>query len=410
MGDTPFNDALANIRLSPIVSISEEVRKRSPLFTEQTGKKFILFQRGEIDFPTPSYIIEAAKQALDAGHTKYPKSGGEDGLKDAILGKLARYNNVQGLSRENIVCTYGGQEALELSFKLFAGRRGAGFAPCWSCVLENFVPYANVDFAEVPLEADFSVDFGKLEQVLKDVAFFYLNSPHNPTGKLFSEEEVRTIVDLCARHGVYLISDEAYERIVYDGKRHFSPTSLPYENIIGTFTFSKTYAMTGWRLGYLVTRNRKITELVKLGDYTQTAGVVTFLQYAAKAALENQGEEERAVTAMLGEFQKRRDALYEGLRSIEGISAEKPEGAFYLFPNFTALIPANLSGRERQMYIYERLMERGVATVYGSCFGKHFGDNVRFSFSTTPVETLREGVARMQEVFSTSRARVAAMS
>jgi aspartate/methionine/tyrosine aminotransferase len=410
MGDTPFNDALANIRLSPIVSISEEVRRRSPLFTEQTGKKFVLFQRGEIDFPTPSYIIEAAKHALDAGYTKYPKSGGEDALKDAILAKLARYNKVEGLSRDNVVCTYGGQEALELSFKLFAGRRGAGFAPCWSCVLENFVPYASIDFVEVPLEADFSVDFGKLERILNDVSFFYLNTPHNPTGKLFSEQEVRTIADLCARHGVHLISDEAYERIVYDGNRHFSPMSLPHQNIIGTFTFSKTYAMTGWRQGYLVTRNTRITELVKLGDYTQTAGVVTFLQYAAKAALENREEENRVVTRMVAEFQKRRDALYDGLRSIKGISVEKPEGAFYLFPNFTGLIPAYLSGRERQMYIYERLMEKGVATVYGSCFGKHFGDNVRFSFSTTPIETIREGVERMREVFSSSPARVGALS
>ena len=409
MGDAEFNEALTNIRMSPIVSISEEVRKRAPLFTEQTGKKFVLFQRGEIDYPTPSYIIEAAKRALDAGYTKYPKSGGEDVLKDAIIAKLAHFNKVGGLARDNIVCTYGGQEALELSFKLFAGRKGAGFAPCWSCVLENFVPFAGIDFIEVPLEADFSVNFGELDQILKDVSFFYLNSPHNPTGKLFSEEEVRTIVELCSRHGVYLISDEAYERIVYDGKSHFSPMSLPYDNMIGTFTFSKTYAMTGWRLGYLVTRNTRVAELIKLGDYTQTAGVVTFLQYAGKAALEQKEEEERVVSGMVAEFQRRRDALYDGLRSIEGVSAEKPEGAFYLFPNFTSLIPAHLSGRERQMYVYERLMEKGVATVYGSCFGRHFGDNVRFSFSTTPPETIREGVERIRQVFSTTLSRVGAL-
>jgi len=115
MSDSRFSEALSNIRMSPIVSISEEVRKKAPSFTEQTGKEFVLFQRGEIDFPTPSYIIEAAKKALDAGYTKYPKSGGEDVFKDAIITKLAGYNNAQGLTRENIVCTYGGQEALELS-------------------------------------------------------------------------------------------------------------------------------------------------------------------------------------------------------------------------------------------------------------------------------------------------------
>ena len=138
-----FDPSLLNIRMSPIVSISEEVRKLSPQFTKETGKQFVLFQRGELDFKTPQYIRDAAKKALDDGFTKYPKSGGEDVFKDAIIAKLRDFNNVDGLTRDNVVCTYGGQEALELAFKLFTGKKGAGFAPCWSCVLENMVPYCN---------------------------------------------------------------------------------------------------------------------------------------------------------------------------------------------------------------------------------------------------------------------------
>jgi len=398
MDNARFDEALTAIRMSPIVSISEQVRKRSLQFTKETGKQFLLFQRGEIDFPTPRYIIEAAKRALDGGYTKYPKSGGEDGLKDAILAKLQSYNRVQGLTRENIVCTYGGQEALQLSFRLFAGKRGAGFAPCWSCVLENFVPYSGVDFVEVPLGKDFSVDFNRLEDVLREVRFFYLNSPQNPTGKVFTEEEIRTIAGLCSRHGVMLISDEAYERILYDGNKHFSPLSLPMDNIIGAFTFSKTYAMTGWRLGYLATRDTTIVNLVKLGDYTQTAGVVTFLQHAGREALENRDEEAKALGQMVQEYQRRRDVLYDGLKEIEGIEVARPEGAFYLFPNFTPMIPAGMNIPQRNLYIYEKLMANGIATVYGSCFGKHFGDNLRFSFSTTPVEAIRDGIARMRRV------------
>ena len=240
MPTTPFHSDITNIRLSPIVAISEQVRQRAPEFQRATGKQFILFQRGELDFPTPQYIVEAAKRALDAGHTKYPKSGGEDSLKDAIVGKLRSYNRVEGLKRENVVCTYGGQEALELSFKLFHGSKGAGFAPCWSCVLENFVPFSNIDFIEVPLSEGFRVDLAKLEQVVRQVKFFYLNTPHNPTGKLFTEEDVRAIVEICRRHGVFVISDEAYERIVYDGRRHFSPLSIDADNVIGCYTFSKT--------------------------------------------------------------------------------------------------------------------------------------------------------------------------
>jgi len=399
MFDGRFSDSLSNVRMSPIVSISEEVRKRAPQFTQTTGKKFVLFQRGEIDFSTPRYVVEAAKKALDAGFTRYPKSGGEDGFKDAIISKLRDFNRVDGLTRDNVAVTYGGQEALELSFKLFAGRKGAGFAPTWSCALENFIPYADIDFVEVPLKKDFSVDMTGLEEVVRDIAFFYLNTPQNPTGKIFSEEEVRAIVGLCAKHGVFVVSDEAYERIVYDGQRHFSPLSLPYENIIGCYTFSKTYAMTGWRLGYVATRNKRVIDLVRLGDYTQTAGVVTFLQHAGKEALENRVEEEKAVTAMVSEFQKRRDALYEGLKSVEGVEVTKPRGAFYLFPSFSALIPSGLSGQERTMYAYDRLMDKGVATVYGSCFGRHFGDNLRFSFSMTTLDEIREGVQRIKEIF-----------
>jgi aspartate/methionine/tyrosine aminotransferase len=398
-----FHPDITNIRLSPIVAISEQVRQRAPEFQKATGRQFILFQRGELDFPTPAYIVDAAKRALDAGHTKYPKSGGEDPLKDAIVGKLRAYNRVEGLKRENIVCTYGGQEALELSFKLFHGSKGAGFAPCWSCVLENFVPYANIDFIEVPLTQDFRVDYGSLEQVIKQVKFFYLNTPQNPTGKLFTEEEVRQIVGICRNHGVFVISDEAYEQIVYDGRKHFSPLSLDADNVIGCYTFSKTYAMTGWRLGYLATRNPAIPRLISLGDYTQTAGVVTFLQYAGKEALENRAEEEKFITWTMAEYARRRDALFSGLRDIPGIQVEKPEGAFYLFPNFTPLIPSHLKGEVRNRYIWQMLMDRGVATVYGSCFGKHFGDNLRFSFSTTPLDKIEEGLARIREAFSNNR-------
>ena len=126
-----FSNELENVRMSPIVSISEEINKISPEF-EKGGKPFIKFQRGEIDFPTPRYIIDAVNEGLEMGLTKYPQSGGENFFKDQILEKLACENKASGLSRENIIVTYGGQEGLELSFKLF--KKGAGVSPCWSCV------------------------------------------------------------------------------------------------------------------------------------------------------------------------------------------------------------------------------------------------------------------------------------
>ena len=385
---------MENISLSPIVAISEEVNRKA----SETGKEFILFQRGEIGFQTPQYIIDALTEALRQGLTKYPVSGGHIKLKNAIIQKLSSFNNVQGLDPENIVVTHGGQEGLQLVFKLFEGKKAVGFAPVWSCVLENFVPYSRTDFRQIPLADDFSINYDLLENEIKDAAFLYLNSPHNPTGKIFSKEEVKRIVEICRKYGVYILSDEAYERITFDGKKHFSPMQLDYENIIAVYTFSKTYAMTGWRLGYLVSRNKKLTNIIKLGDYTQTAGVPTYTQFAGTEALSNSKMEKESVDGFMKEFSLRRDALYEGLKSIDGINVPgKPEGAFYIFPDFSEFVPKNISKEESKLHIYHKLIDAGVATVYGSCFGKYFQNNLRFSYSTTNLQQIEEGLSRIKQ-------------
>jgi aspartate/methionine/tyrosine aminotransferase len=211
-------------------------------------------------------------------------------------------------------------------------------------------------------------------------------------------------VDICTRRGVFVIADEAYEKIVYDGGRHFSLARLPQDNIITVFTLSKTFAMTGWRVGYAVTRHARIAKLLRLGNYTQTAGVTTFLQYAAAEALGNLEESRRAVGAMVEEFQRRRDALYDGLKDLPGVALERPAGAFYMFPDFSGVIPRDLRGEERNQHVYRLLMEEGVATVYGSCFGRYFTDNIRLSFSATPVPLIHDAVERFHRVFRRSTA------
>lgn len=384
---------MENISLSPIVAISEEVNKKSL----ETGKEFILFQRGEIGFSTPKYIVDALVEALQQGLTKYPVSGGHIKLKKAIIEKLTNYNNVNGLDPDNVVVVHGGQEGLQLVFKLFEGQKAVGFAPVWSCVLENMIPYARTDFKQIPLEEDFSINFELLEREVKDAAFLYLNSPHNPTGKIFSKDEVVKIVEMCRKYGVYILSDEAYERITFDGKSHFSPMQLDYENIISVYTFSKTYAMTGWRLGYLVSRNKKLTNIIKLADYTQTAGVPTYTQFAGAEALSNSAMEKASVDNFMTEFSLRRDALYEGLKSIDGVKLPgKPDGAFYIFPDFSEYVPKNLNREESKLYIFNKLIDAGVATVYGSCFGNYFQNNLRFSYSTTNLHQIEEGIDRIK--------------
>jgi len=385
---------MENISLSPIVAISEEVNRKS----SETGKEFILFQRGEIGFQTPQYIVDAMADALKQGLTKYPISGGHIKLKKAIINKLSSFNNINDLEPDNIVVVHGGQEGLQLVFKLFEGQKAVAFAPVWSCVLENFVPYCRTNLRQIPLEKDFSIDFNLLEKEIKDAALLYLNSPHNPTGKIFSKDEVEKIVEICRKYRVYILSDEAYERITFDGKQHFSPMQLDYENIIAVYTFSKTYAMTGWRLGYLVSRNKTITNIIKLGDYTQTAGVPTYTQFAGAEALTNSKMEAESVNNFMKEFSLRRDALYEGLKSIDGIKLPvKPEGAFYIFPDFSGFIPQNISKEEGKLYIYSKLLDSGVATVYGSCFGNYFQSNLRFSYSTTNLQQIEEGLNRLKK-------------
>jgi aspartate aminotransferase len=390
---------MENISLSPIVAISEEVNRKA----SETGKEFILFQRGEIGFQTPQYIIDAMTDALKQGLTKYPVSGGHIKLKKAIIQKLNDTNNVKNIEPENIVVTHGGQEGLQLVFKLFEGKKAVGFAPVWSCVLENMVPYSRTDLKQIPLEADFSVNYDLLENEIKDAAFLYLNSPHNPTGKIFSKEEIEKIVEICRKYGVYILSDEAYERITFDGKKHFSPMQLDYENIIAVYTFSKTYAMTGWRLGYLVSRNKKLTNIIKLGDYTQTAGIPTYTQFAGAEALTNSKMEKESVDSFMKEFSLRRDALYEGLKSIDGIKLPvKPEGAFYIFPDFSEFVPQNISKEEGKLHVYKKLLDAGVATVYGSCFGNYFQNNLRFSYSTTNLDQIEEGLTRIRKALHNS--------
>jgi aspartate aminotransferase len=385
---------MENISLSPIVAISEEVNKKSA----ETGKDFILFQRGEIGFSTPQYIIDAMIESLNKGMTKYPISGGHIKLKNAIIQKLNTFNNIQDLQPENIIVTHGGQEGLQLAFKLFEGKKAVGFAPVWSCVLENFVPYARTDFKQIPLENDFSINYSLLESEIKDAAFLYLNTPHNPTGKIFSKEEIQKVINICRKYNTFIISDEAYERITFDGKNHFSPMQLDYENIISVYTFSKTYAMTGWRLGYLVSRNKKLTNIIKLGDYTQTAGVPTYTQFAGAEALTNSVKEKESFDGFMKEFSLRRNALYEGLNSIEGVKLPaKPEGAFYIFPDFSELVPKNINPSDSKLYVFNKLMDAGVATVYGSCFGHYFQNNLRFSYSTTNLTQIEEGINRIKK-------------
>ena len=395
-----FNSNLHNIKLSPIIAISEEARGIAPDYEERTGNNFIYFQRGEIDQPTFKEINDEVKLALDKGKTKYPTSGGGKEVKQAILQKLQHYNKIEGLSLDDVVVTCGGQEALKMSIDLFRNGYGAGFSPIWSVLLENFIPYSNINFTEIPFCENFSIDFISLEKTLSSgLDFFYLNNPHNPTGKVFTEEELTTIGELCKKNNVCIISGEAYEYILFDNKKHVSIASLPemrdYENIFTAYTFSKTFSMTGFRLGYLATKNNVASSLLKNVQYTHTAGVPTMIQEVAINAFSLKSQ----IESMVHVFEERRNKLYDGLTKVNGLRVSKPEGAFYLFPDFSELI----SSRDNQdgKYIFRKLLDNGICVIPGKDFTKtgNFNNFARISFSMLSLPYVEEGVKRMQEIF-----------
>jgi aspartate aminotransferase len=389
-----FFAPLHKIEISPIVRIAEKARLIENEYQQKTGQKFIHLERGELNLQTPKLLIDNIKKALDEGRTKYPKSGGELPFKEKLLQKLTTKNNIPELTTADIIVTSGGQEALNMSFNLFANQTGAGFSPIWSVAVENFVPYANINFLEVPLNEDFIIDWTKFENVLSQIKFFYFNNPQNPSGKVFSYEEISNVVRLCKKYDVFIISDEAYEDVMFDGRKHISTMSVDeakdYKDIITCFTFSKTFSATGIRVGYLVSKNNVVTKLMNGIQYTHTAGVPTFLQYG----LLDFAEVDLAPQQI--EFQKRRDLFYEGVKDIKGMKVNKPDGAFYLYPDVSEGMK-KYQGEE----VLDVLMENGLCVVPGWGFTKHghFLNSIRISYSAITVDDVKIAVERFKQIF-----------
>lgn len=395
---TNFFQPLHNIAISPIVRIAEQARRLEPEFEKKFGEKFIHLERGEIDLSTPAELIADINKALIAGKTKYPKSGGEIELKKAIAKKLVEKNRISDILPEDIVVTAGGQEALNLSFHLFANKVGAGFSPIWSVAIENFVPYSNINFLEIPFTKDFTIDYAILEDTLEKIDFLYVNNPQNPTGKVFTYEELENIVDLCKKYNVFIISDEAYEDIVFDGLKHVSTASVAasknYQNIISTFTYSKSFAATGLRVGYAVSKNKTVITLMNGAQYTHTAGIPTALQTGLVNAYNIN------LTNIVKEFELRRNTLFHGLKEINGIRVVKPQGAFYLYPDFSeAIKKLNIPSNKELLDI---LLESGVCVIPGWAFTKngHFLSYARLSFSAANVQLINVAINRLKKLFN----------
>ncbi len=386
-----LSERVQRIKPSPTLAITakaKELRKR--------GIDIIGFGAGEPDFDTPDYVKEGAIKALKEGKTKYTPSAGIPELREAIANKLKERNKVEYTSSE-VVVVPGAKMGL---YEIFATILNPGDevivpAPYWVSYPEQIALCDGVSrFVELEENQDFILTVDKLKDSITDrTKAVVLNTPSNPTGAVIPRNELEKIAQLCLENHILIISDECYEEFIYEGE-HVSIASLSKEVREITFTvgaFSKSYSMTGWRLGWVAAPERFIKPIINIQSQT-ISNPTSFAQYGALEALKDGG---KFPAMMREEFKKRRDYIVEELRSIEGISCVKPSGAFYVFPNVSYYIRGDISNDvDFVSYLIE---EAKVAVVPGSAFGKE--GYIRMSYATS-MDNIKEGIKRIKDALN----------
>ena len=371
----------------------------APRWQDEHGEPFAFLQRGELANDTPPVVTRALERAVAAGLTRYPKAGGEPWFREAVLARLGVRGLAGGLGPEHVMCTCGAQEGLELIFNLFAGGRVVLFEPVWACVPDNIAAYSNCRLDPVPLverEGRLDIDFAQVEAKLPGAALLYLNSPHNPSGKVFTREELARLNDMCLRHGVRIVSDEAYEDFLFGGARHTSMLEFPGDHIFAVFTCSKTFAATGFRIGYFVCRDAALVAKLTIGEYAQTGGVATFIQKAMADAMLDPDALYGWLRPVVAAFERRRDLIAARLRPVLGDDLFVPGGSFYYFLNLNGHVPEAPAGLAQEEFVLRRFLDAGVAVIPGPAFGvSGYRNHVRLSFSGIEEDALGRALERI---------------
>ena len=357
------------------------------------GIDVVGFGAGEPDFNTPKHIIDAAFQATMDGQTKYTPSAGLPRLKEAIINKLKNDQQLSYKPSEVIVCT-GAKHALYTLFQaiLDEGDEVIVPTPYWVSYPEQIKLAAGVPvYVEGKEENEFKITAKELEQAITNkTKAVILNSPSNPTGTLYTEEELKQIGDVCVKHNLLIVSDEIYEKLVYGDAKHLSIAQLSpalKELTVIINGVSKSHSMTGWRIGYACGNETIIQAMTNLASHS-TSNPTTLSQYGAIAAYEGPQE---PVEEMRQAFEERLNKIYARLIQIEGITCVKPKGAFYLFPNVKKA--AQLTGFDSvDDWVKALLEEEKVAIVPGSGFGAP--DNARLSYATS-LDLLQQAIDRI---------------
>ncbi len=344
---------------------------------EKQGRQIIHLEIGEPDFATPPNIVSAAVEALHKGWTHYGPSAGLPDLRKEIADYVSRTRNVP-VASEEVVVVPGGKPIIFFTMLAFveAGDEVIYPNPGFP-IYESMINYMGGRAVAIPLreERDFSLDVKELASLITDrTKLIILNSPHNPTGGVLTKRDIFDVADAISGRNILVLSDEIYSRLIYEGQ-HFSIMSVPgfKERTILLDGFSKTYAMTGWRMGYGVMRADLATHITRLMTNSNSC-TASFTQVAGIEALHG---DQSSVQKMSDEFKLRRDAFVAGLNKIKGFSCRMPKGAFYVFPNITK------TGWPSKKLADTLLDQAGVACLSGTAFGAFGEGYLRFSVANS---------------------------
>jgi len=357
-----------------------------------TGMKNVVhLEQGEPDFTTPKHILEAAVEATKNGFTHYTETEGTLELRQAIAEKLEKENDIDADPQTEVTVTSGSQEAMLIAALAFlnSGDEALIPDPYYPACFEDTL-LAEAQPVTVPLDErkDYEIELGVLEsKITKKTKMIWLCNPSNPSGHVFSKQDLEIIAEVAQKHNLIVFVDEIYEKIVYEGARHISIGSLAgmEDRTITVNGFSKAYAMTGWRIGYVVA-GKKLSGTLRKLHYYAVLCPNAISQKAAFAALTGpQG----CVQEMVTEYNRRRKFMLNELEKIESLPHTIPKGAFYVFPNFSKFEKSD------EAMASNLLKEAGVVTAPGSGFGKAGEGHLRISYSVS-YDQVKEGMERIR--------------
>ena len=352
---------------------------------EAAGERVLHLERGEPDFDTPQHICEALARAARDGHTHYPDQRGERSLREALVAKLARENRMD-VHVDDITVTAGGTHGLFIAMQalLAQGDELLVLSPHWMAIPKLVAFVEGASYRSLPTYLDLqsgawtaAAFADHLRAALTPATRgIYFNTPNNPTGVVLTDEQLQAIATVALERDLWVISDEAYEHLLYDGAEHRSIASLPgmAERTISVYTFSKSYAMTGWRVGYVVTPPAMRAVMGPLLAFYTTHGVFPSSQLAALAAVTGPQDE---VWRMRDAYDERRQLLLAGLADCGALVVPPPKGAFYVFADIS-----RARGDRDVWSLIDEWLTLGVAALPGTAFGPAFGDWVRMALCT----------------------------